>query len=195
MKIPIFSHECIEHKKPVMRSVWLMDFTIENLKQLWEKSINHRILFSDDVHGDFHKFCQVFLSQDLEGNLSANGLLWVVDDFVGILFMSEIKEREALLHFSFFDGRLRSDISGRMIEYIFDNYEFDRLCANIVPFASKRVFKFVEDLGFKHEGTKRKALIYKGEKFDLLQYGLLREEFEQKWDMKRRQSVEDLQKV
>lgn len=190
MKIPIFSHECYEHKRYITRSVWLMDYSLDNLRKLWERSREHRILFSDDVNGDFHKFCNIFLSQDVHGNLSTNGLLWVVDDFVGILFMSQIKRKEALLHFSFFDGRLRKDISGRMIEYIFNNYDFSRLNAEIVPFASKRVFNFVESLGFKKEGNKRKALIYKGEPWDLVLYGLLREEFEEKWDTMREQLAE-----
>lgn len=183
----IFTYPCREHKKTVERSVWLMDYSLENLRSLWEKSKNHRILFSDDVNGDFGVFCNVFLSQDAAGNLSSNGLAWIVDDFVGILFMSDIKKREALLHFSFFDGRLRRDISMRMIQYLFDNYDLDRLNAQIVPFASDKVFTFVSDLGFKQEGRKRKALVYKGEKFDLVQFGLLREEFEEKWDIKKEQ--------
>jgi RimJ/RimL family protein N-acetyltransferase len=190
MREIIFTHECNEHGRLIDREVWLMEFSIENLRQLWEKSKEHRILFSDDINGDFHKFCTVFLSQTPSRDISANGLVWVVDEFVGILFMSNIRKRDALLHFSFFDGRLRRDISARMIEYLFDTYDLDRLSAEIVPFASKRVFNFVESLGFKQEGRKRKALIYKNEPFDIVQYGLLREEFEAKWDMKQRQLVE-----
>lgn len=176
----VFDFDCKEHNKLINRTVWLMEFTPENLSKLWEKSKQHRILFSDDVNGDFHKFCTIFLSQDVHGNINSNGLLWVVDDFVGVLFMSDIRTREASLHFSFFDGRLRYDISREMIRYIFDNYYFDRLNAEIVPFASKRVFGFIEELGFVREGRKRKGLVYKNEKFDLLLYGLLKEDFDDK---------------
>lgn len=179
MNNTIFSHDCQEHGKLINRSVWLMDFSAINLKQLWEKSKEHRILFTDDLNGDFNKFCSVFMSRDINNNLSSNGLLWVVDDFVGCLFMSGIGNREALLHFSFFDGRLRFDISRKMIDYIFNEYGLDRLNAEIVPFASQRVFNFIESLGFKREGRKRKAIIYKEEKFDLILYGLLREEFKE----------------
>lgn len=189
-----FSSEYNEKSKVITRFVWLMDFSKENLDQLWQKSKEHRILFSDDVNGDFHTFCNIFLSEDVNGNIISNGLLWVVDDFVGILFMSNIKKREASLHFSFFDSRLRLEISRDMIQYIFENYDFDRLNAEIVPFASPRVFNFIEELGFKREGKKRKAMLYKGEKFDLILYGLLREEFEEKWDTKREQLVVDQQK-
>jgi len=182
----IFNCECQEHGRIINRSVWLMDYSVENLRKLWEQSKEHRILFSDDVNGDFHKFCSIFMSQDRSsGNLYSNGLIWVVDDFVGILFMSQIRGDEALLHFSFFDGRLRYDISRRMIDYIFSEYRFNRLNAEIVPFASKRVFSFIERLGFKREGKKRKALLYKDERFDLILYGLLREEFYE-WDTKKR---------
>lgn len=162
-----------------------MNFTSYNLKRLWEESSEHRILFSDDVNGNFQKFCSIFFSQDGSGNLHSNGLVWIVDDFVGVLFMSEIRSREALLHFSFFDGRLRFDISKEMIRYILNTYEFDRLNVEIVPFASKRVFSFIENLGFRKEGVKRKGMIYKGKKFDLFLYGLLREEFEEQWDTKK----------
>lgn len=190
MNNTIFTVDCVEHGKTIERSVWLMDYSIENLRALWNKSNSHRILFSDDVNGDFDKFINIFLYNDVDGNIKSNGLIWVVDDFVGMLFMSDITRREALLHFSFFDGRLRFDISMEMINYIFDNYNFDRLNAQIVPFASNRVFNFIESLGFKKEGRKRKAMIYKGEKFDLLLYGLLKEEFKEKWDTKKRQLVE-----
>jgi hypothetical protein len=167
----IFECDCKEHNKIINRKVWLMDYSSENLRQLWEKSKEHRILFSDDVNGDFNKFCSIFLSRDpSSGTIFTNGLVWVVDDFVGVLFMSQIKRSEAMLHFSFFDGRLRFDISKRMIDYIFTEYNFDRLNSEIVPFASRRVFNFVEQLGFKKEGTKRKGLLYKNEKFDLLLY-------------------------
>lgn len=193
MRNVIFTCDCREHNKIINRSVWLMDYTIENLRSLWEKSKNHRILFSDDINGDFQTFISLFLFNDLEGNIQTNGLLWVVDDFVGVLFMSEISRREALLHFSFFDGRLRLDISMEMIKYIFDNYKFNRLNAEIVPFASKRVFNFVEQIGFVREGKKRHAMVYKGGQFDLLLYGLLREEFEEKWDTRKEQLVEDQQ--
>jgi len=180
----IFECSCKEHGIFINRTVWLMDYSVDNLRKLWEKSSEHRILFSDDVNGNFQKFCSIFLSQDPNtGNLFSNGLVWVVDDFVGILFMSQIHGDEALLHFSFFDGRLRYDISRRMIDYIFSEYKFNRLNAEIVPFASKRVFSFIESLGFRREGKKRKALSYKDERFDLLLYGLLREEFYE-WDTK-----------
>ena len=186
--IEILECDCLEHNKYIKRKVWLMEYSLENLSELWNKSKEHRILFSDDINGNFHRFCNVFFSHDMNGNINANGLSWIVDDFVGMLFMSNIKEREALLHFSFFDGRLRFDISANMIKYIFDTYQFDRLNAEIVPFASKRVINFIESLGFKKEGEKRKALVYKNERWNLLLYGLLKEEFEEKWDTMKRQS-------
>jgi len=182
----VFKHECKERGNVIFREVWLMEYNIENLKHLWEKSKEHRILFSDDVDGDFNKFINIFLYNDIGGDIKSNGLLWVVDDFVGMLFMSDITRKEAKLHFSFFDGRLRFDISKRMIDYIFTEYEFERLNADIVPFASKRVFSFIENLGFVREGKKRKGLLYKNERFDLLLYGLLREEFYE-WDTKKEQ--------
>lgn len=173
----VLSCECVEHGQFVKRNVWRMTFSPANIQTLWEKSKEHRILFTDDVNGDFTKFCNIFLNQHGD-NIGANGLVWIVDDFVGMLFMSDIREREARLHFSFFDGRLRYDISKEMINYIFHEYGFSRLNAEIVPFANRRVFEFIQRLGFKKEGEKRKAIIYKSHLWGLHLYGLLREEFE-----------------
>ena len=157
--------------------VWLMDYSLENLNKLYEKTKQHRVLFSDDIHGDFHKFCEVFLTQDSSGNINAKGLVWVVEDFVGVYYITHITQREATVDFSFFDGRLRFPLTRAMTDFVFQTYGFDRVNVEIAPYSSKYVFKFIEKLGFQYEGRKRKAIIYKDEKVDLLQFGLLKEEF------------------
>lgn len=180
----VFECECIERKKQITRKVWLMDYSPENLSKLWEKTKEHRILFNDDINGDVHKFYNVFLFEDGSGQIHAKGLNFIVDDFVGSLFVSNITRTEADLHFSFFDSYLRYHVAIKMLEYLFEEYGFDRLSAWFVPFASERVFDFILDLGFRYEGKKRAAHTYKGNKFELVLYGLLREDLGKKPDFK-----------
>lgn len=190
-----------ERGRQIEHEIWLMEFHLENLKRLWEKSKVHRILFNDDVNGDFHKFCNIFFGETTDGRVEGKGVVYIMDDFVGMMFISNITSRECTLHFSFFDGHLRLDISKETLKFIFDEYGFDRISTGIVPFASHRVKDFVEKLGFKFEGKKRKALLYKGGVFDLHQYGLLKEEFfalhygETKWDTTKEPSAVEQQKV
>jgi len=168
---------CFERGKEVTYVVRLMTYSPENIKRLWNKSKKHRILFHDDIHGDFQKFCSVFFSQDPDGHIYGHGLTWVVNDFLGVFYLNGITPREANVDFSFFDGRLRFQLTQAMIEYVFEEYGFDRLNAQIVPYANSRVFEFIKNLGFVYEGKKRKAHLYKGGKIDLILYGLLKEEF------------------
>lgn len=184
MRDYIFECKCIERKKEVIRKVWIMDFSPEHIKSLWEKVSNHRILFNDDINGDLNKFYNVFLYEDGNKNIQAKGLNFIVDDFIGSLFVNNITRTDADLHFSFFDGFLRYHVSLKMLEYLFEEFGFDRLSAWIVPFASHRVFEFVMDLGFRYEGKKREAHTYKGEKFDLVLYGLLKDDIGKKPDFK-----------
>ena len=186
-----------ERGKEVEHDVWMMSFSVDNLRRLWDKSKNHRILFDDDINGDFHTFCNIFIGHNGD-NVIPKGLVYIMDDFTGMVFISNVTSREASVHFSFFDGRLRYEIAREMLKYIFDEYGFERLNTTVVPFGSKYLYKFVETMGFVKEGTKRKSLRYKDEMFDLYLYGLLRDEFfdkEEKWDTMKEQLVEAQPKV
>ena len=61
-----------------------------------------------------------------------------------------------------------------MLKYVFNRYEFNRLSVEIPMFVTEHTFKFVERIGFRVEGRKRKAASYSGELFDVKIFGLLR---------------------
>src|SRR4051794_11016225 len=102
----IMQVECLEPKGPVIRTIEPMIFTEQNLARLWEKVQEHRVLMNDEINGDFKKFVEVFISMD-HNVPKANGLVWVIDDFVGVFYMTHITAVDALVHYSFFDGRHR----------------------------------------------------------------------------------------
>lgn len=177
---PVLEVECHEPHKVITRRVYPLQFTGENIVTFWEKARRFRVLFSDEIAGSFQKFLEVFASQDEHGNIFGHGLAWVVDDFTGVFYMTDIKTTEATVHFSFFDGRFRGRLPlvRQMIKYAFERYNFIRLNVEIAKYADEKTFNFVEAIGFKEEGRKRKAVRFNGDLFDVIYYGLLREEAE-----------------
>jgi len=156
-----------------------MELSIDNLKRMWELSRKYNTLFNEEIRGDFRKFLEVFLRQLPDGSVECNGLFWVIDDFIGMFYMTEIvPDTDANVHYTFFDGRHkgRVELVKEVIRYAFRHYNFRRLSVEVALYATHGVMNFVEEVGFKNEGTKRKAIWYKGDWFDVNIFGILKEE-------------------
>ena len=168
---------CTEPEGEVERFVYPMRLTPENLRTFYEKSRDFRTLFTDEVNGDFHKFAELLIGNDGE-RVWTNGLFWIVDDFVGIYHMTNIRTYDAEVHYVFFDRRHygREELTREMLRYAFRRFGFRRLTTEIPMYASKSTFNFVFRLGFTKEGKRRKAVMYKGELFDTMLLGILRDE-------------------
>lgn len=179
---PILSELCLEPEGSVIRHVYPMILTPENLKTFWEKARKFRTIFTEDVNSDFKKFMETFVSQDVDGKLRAHGLFWVIDNFVGVYYLTNISRVDAKVHYSFFDRRHlgREKLTRAMLLYGFKEFNFWRLTVEIPQYASQHTFGFVKRVGFRKEGKRRKAAEFKGERCDVECFGLLREEAE-KW--------------
>lgn len=179
---PILSVQCDEPNNSVVRHIYPLALSLENIERMWMKTKEFRTLFSDEINGDFKKFCEVILSADDCGkNVYANGLFWVIDDFVGIYYMSHIVPSiEARVHYTFFDRRHtgRENLTKAILKYVIHRYKFRRLSVEVPTYASKHTFAFVEQLGFQREGRKRRCIFYKEEWRDVILYGILAEEIE-----------------
>lgn len=174
---PVVTAVCEEKRGRVVRNIYPMQLSKENLDKFWEKQSQFRALFVDEINGDFKKFAELFISED--GNtLHANGLFWVVDDFVGIFYMTHITDIDAQAHYTFFDRNHfgREELTKKMIKFVFDKYKFQRLNVEIPMYASKKTFDFTQSLGFVREGRRRAAAHYKGEWFDIACFGILNTE-------------------
>lgn len=188
----IVSVTCHEPESDVTRHVYKMPLSLENLKRFWENASKFRTLFTAEINNDFTKFCEIFLHQN-GGTVEANGLVYVIDDFTGVFYMTNIiPSVDASVHYSFFDRRHkgREILIHECLKYAFIHFGFRRLSTEVplflAPTPDKRyavederatgIFKFVEALGFVKEGRKRKAMLYKNDWFDVNQYGILREE-------------------
>ena len=181
MKEAILTAPCDEPGGRVVRSVYSMDLTVENLKRFWELSKPFKYLFNKEISNDFKTFCELFLYEG-KGGLQSNGLFWVVDDFVGIFYMDNIRHGvsrlEADVHYTFFDRRHRgrTELVREMVKYLFCKYNFQRLNAEIPLYAKKGTFEFATAVGFRREGRRRKAQWHNDDWFDVLEFGILKDE-------------------
>lgn len=139
----------------------------------------HKKLFNRFIES-FDDFVAGFISQREDGSLKANGLIWQVDD-VGILFITDIYPGyQASVHCAYWDRKLkgREEISREMARYLFKEFGFHRLVAEI-PLHSMPTVVFTERVGFKKEGRLRKAFWYRGEWWDGFIFSLLEEDLDE----------------
>lgn len=192
--IPIFSCICPEPEGSIIRYVYPMPLTPQNVKLFWEKARVFKTLFTKELNQDFHSFTETLLSGDVD-NVTSNGLFWRVDDFVGIFYVTDITEYDANIHYTFFDRRHkgRHNLVRSMIKYGFNKYGFHRVSAAIPYHVSKKedkdkealnqgVFSFIKSVGLVPEGRKREAALFDGEWFDVQLFGILKQETE-KWEL------------
>ena len=176
-QLPIVTAVCKEPEGIVVRSVYSMQLTRENLQRFWEKARKFTTVFSQETRGDFKQFCELFISQD-ENGIRPHGLFWVIDDFTGIYYMTRISQVDALVHYTFFDRRHfgREELTKEMLRYVFRRFGFWRLDVEIPDYITSNTHGFVAALGFKKIGKKRKAVEFKGARRDVITYDLLRED-------------------
>lgn len=178
--VPVLSIECDEPEGIVTRHVYKMILTPKNLHTFWVKSRKFVTLFGEEVRGDFHKFMEVFLQEGVNG-IESRGIFWVIDDFVGIMYLTDIDAGiDAKVHYAFFDGRHRGrrDLVRAMILYVMDRYQFHRLTAEAPLYWKASAMLFAEQVGFIKEGRKRLARKFDGKWFDVNIYGILKEDTE-----------------
>jgi RimJ/RimL family protein N-acetyltransferase len=178
MRDSILTCICQEKDGPHLRNVYPMELSLENLKVFWEKAKKFKTIFGKDVGDNFDAFVKLFIDYE-DGKVTSDCLMWVIDDFVGVYYMSNIfPSDDALLHYTFFDRKHhgRYDITVKMLNYVFSRYRFRRLSVEIPMYATEHSFYFIESLGFRQEGRKRDAIIKDGEQFDVKLFGILPEE-------------------
>lgn len=179
----IFSVECDEPEGKIMRHVYPMLLTETNIMKFWNAAKAFPSLYGKQILGDPQSFIDMFMQRSLNGDVSLNGLLWVVDDFVGVFYLSDIENDrhrlvDAQVHYTFFDKRHkgRRNLVRKMIEYGFERYKFQRLSAQIPNYNKDHTRHFILDLGFHYEGKKSKYAFYRDEWFDVNLYGILAKE-------------------
>lgn len=155
-----------------------MPLSAENLQAFWEHAKQYPVIFGKEVLNNADDFVKLFVYNE-NGEFRTNGLFFVVNDFLGIFYLSDIIPAEdALAHYTFFDRKHhdRKDLVIAMLKYVFKHYGFRRLSVQIPNYATPQARHFVQACGFQYEGKRRKAAYYKNDWFDVNCYGILREE-------------------
>lgn len=175
----VLKHMCHEPEGDFERSIRLMPLTLDNLKTFWEKAKVHRTLFNQEIRGDFKEFLKVFLAENAAGVIEAKGLFWVMDDFVGVFYLSRITPGiDAHAHVNMLDGRFkgREEISKRLLKYAFEEFGFQRLTVHVPVYIKPNVIRFIRRLGFESEGRIRRTVPLYDKWFDVFAFGILKDE-------------------
>jgi RimJ/RimL family protein N-acetyltransferase len=175
----ILSVQCNEKDGSVERKVYSFEHSRENLLKFYEKSKDLKTIFSKEFFGDFEKFCNTFFTKNSSGELEPQGLFWVIDDFVGMFYVTDIYAGiDAQCHYLFFDKKHygREELARQMIRYLFDTFKFHRLSIELPNYASDSTRRFVQNIGFHYEGKKSKSVILNGVWYDCNLYGILKDE-------------------
>lgn len=155
-----------------------MLLTSENVHKFWEHARKFKTLYGREIN-NISDFMGLFLSQREDGLYSSNGLFFVINDFLGVIYLTDIRpEEDATAHYTFFDRKHhgREVLIRDVLKWGFRRYNFNRLSVEIPCFTTPQARHFVVKCGFSYEGKRRKAVMYKGELFDVNLYGILKEE-------------------
>lgn len=191
----IFSSVCKERELTVTRYVYPMILTNENLKTFWEKSRSFKFLFNNEIRESFESFINMFATQ-VEDKIYGTGLFWMIDDFVGVFYITDIiPEEDCQAHITFFDRRFygRWNLTRKMLRYLFDKYQFKRISVSLPKYATDSSRKFLVSLGFEYEGRKRKATEFNGERYDVDLFSILAEDINKPVKEKNQWEVQKLQ--
>lgn len=199
----LLSVELNESGEKVTRHVKQIALSRENLQKIWLKSKKFPMLFDTEVLGDFEKFCSIFLELGEDGKPAARGLIYVIDDFLGIFYLTNIEfyaeenMNDADCHFTFFDGRIhgRDVLARAMVNYVFEKYAPHRLSAKLPIFVKAATKDFIKRIGFKLEGTLKSKCWRDNQHHDVLQLAILHSEWNKTWAADRRQSAEVVEHV
>lgn len=185
MSTPLFKVLCHEPKGDVLHKVTKLEFTPENLAKLWEKQKKYKVFLGREI-STFDQFIDFFVIPpciNCGGPYKAKGICFLVGDFVGIFWLSDITPPAyAEVHYTFFDGRIRGreNLVREALRFGFENYNINRFYVRIGNYAPiPRAFAV--RIGFKREGILRKCMFFDNQWFDADCYSILRSEASQ-WD-------------
>lgn len=174
----VLTVDCTESKGIVSRTVREFPLSIKNIQALYVRASRFPTLFGQEGPKDFPSFLQILMHEE-EKAIRPNGLMWAIDDLVGIFYLSDIQAgTDANIHFSFFDQRLRGrlQLCRRMVQLTFEQFKFRRLTIELPEYIRGNTPLFVEQLGFQREGCKRLATTFANRWFNVRIYGMLYEE-------------------
>lgn len=153
--------------------IYKMVASKEKLEYMWRQSVKHKSLFWHSKMGSQEMFADAMLNPS-----------WVFFEvykfgyLCGFVYFTDVKELEYVqMHAIFFDRALTDKlIVGKLlIHWMFDHYPIERIEAAIAePFHATH--RFVQKLGMKYEGIRRKGILLYGAWTDQKIFSVIREE-------------------
>lgn len=145
----------------------------ERVERLWDKLKDEDYAFDDTMRGNHEVLLASLFMPGTE--------CYEIGDLDGFVIVTGITPRvQATIHFAHWGTLTVAHIRKlglQLMSDMFDRYRLERLNA-YVPHHNDKVRRLATLLGYKLEGTLRRAFLYKGEYLDLYAYGILREEFD-----------------
>jgi RimJ/RimL family protein N-acetyltransferase len=151
----------------------MMSLTASKLASLWEKLKRFRTLFSDLTRGDVVNFVNFVTSSDT---------FWLeileAERLVGLVVLEDMgKIIDVEAHVLFMDRDLSNKVPvcKAIVKWLFTTFPFQRLTVQI-PETYMAPVRLVNEIGFKREGKKRRAVLISGKWVDVFILGLTRPE-------------------
>jgi len=147
----------------------------QKIQEIWKHAKEFEVLFSDHTRGRFEVFMDVLLNP---------ASVWLEifrlsdEQSIGLIVLTHVLPHfDAHGHFTFWDSIAggRQGLVLQVAKILFKVYDLRRMSAQ-VPKYQPGVIRFVKKLGFKEEGEKREAVLYKGEWVPAILLGLLESE-------------------
>lgn len=150
--------------------VWKPD--VNDVKNLWDKYSNYKVLFDDFIADDPVAFATWVMAK------STVVCTVTAKEPVGVLYVTNIRPHHSGLgHFFFWDRRTsgRHAVILSALRWGMDTFDLHRIDISVPIYAYAALHR-IHKLGFKIEGRKRESILYEGKWADTLQFGILRKE-------------------
>jgi RimJ/RimL family protein N-acetyltransferase len=141
----------------------------DNLKMVWDKLSQFPILWDDMIRGNYVRFCEEYIANDT--------IVLQTGDYGIAKICNIIPFRNADLHLAFWDRRFkgRDPECKQTLRWLFDKMKLERATI-VLPSIVYYTINFVLSLGFRKEGTVRRAYSYNSRLLDHLIFGILKED-------------------
>lgn len=150
----------------------------QKIAELWGMAKKFDTLFSDYTEGKIEPFLAVLMNpRSVWFEIYRLG---EQPGPVGVAYISSvIPFYDAKAHFAVWDsvGSGREPIFWSLMDWVFTRYSLHRMSVEVPPY-QHGVIRFVRRLGFIEEGERREAVLSKGKWSSLLEFGLLKSDFE-----------------
>jgi RimJ/RimL family protein N-acetyltransferase len=148
--------------------------TTPMLEETWERYQQYRVMFSDVTLNDYEHFLSIVM---VPGTIILS--VEVEDKEIGLIYFTEISQAtSAFGHYIFWDrksgaGRHRVLLTAQRT--IMKEFGLHRMDMAVPIFAFSALHR-LHKIGYRIEGRRKEALLYKGRWADLLLFGVLFEE-------------------